>query len=111
MPPAHFPIQQHNRKSSNFLLPVTLFSLAQMTSTLVQRHVLWSYRPYQNLGKIDHDLHYRVFDDVTCKPPIVTKSEKHCDNLKFFLAHDTRGAGKNFEKESERPQQRLREKN
>ena len=74
-----------------------------MTSALVQRHILWSYRPYQNLGKIDRDLHNRVFDDIICKPPIVTKSEKHFHNLNFF-AHD------NFEKESETPQQCLREK-
>ena len=31
---------------------------------------LWSYRPYQNLGQIDHNLHNHVFDDVICKPPI-----------------------------------------
>ena len=51
--------------------PVTLFSLVQMTSNVVQRHVLWSYRPYQNLGQIDHNLHNHVFDYVICKPPIV----------------------------------------
>ena len=36
----------------------------------VQRHVLWSHRPYQNLGQIDHNLHDHVFDDVISKPPI-----------------------------------------
>ena len=41
-----------------------------MTSNLVKGHVLWSYRPYQNLGQIDHNLHDHVFDDVICKPPI-----------------------------------------
>ena len=30
---------------------------------LVQIQVLWSYRPYQNLGQIDHNLHDHVFDD------------------------------------------------
>ena len=61
-----------------------------MTSKLVQRHVAWSYRPYKNLGQIDHDLHNHVFDDVICKPPIAIKFEKHFDNLKFsFLM--TRG--------------------
>ena len=82
-----------------------------MTSNLVKRHGLWSSRPYQNLGKIDHDLYNRVFDDVICKPPIVTKSEKHFDNLKFFWPMTQGELEKNFEKESERPQQRLREKN
>ena len=66
-------------------MPVTLFSLVQMTSDLVQRHVLWSYRSYQNLGQVDHrqvdhnyqnlgqvnhNLHNHVFDDVICKPPV-----------------------------------------
>ena len=32
---------------------------------------MWSYRPYQNLEQIDHNLHYPVFDDVIYKPPIV----------------------------------------
>ena len=31
---------------------------------------VWSYRPYQNLGQIDHNLHSHAFDDVICKPPI-----------------------------------------
>ena len=31
-----------------------------MTTNLVQRHVLWSYRPYQNLGQIDHNLQNHV---------------------------------------------------
>ena len=52
------------------LLPVTLFSFVQMASNSVQRHILWSNRPYQNLGQIDHNLHNHVFDDVICKPPI-----------------------------------------
>ena len=25
---------------------------------------MWSYRPYQNLGQIDHNLHNHFFDDV-----------------------------------------------
>ena len=37
-----------------------------MTSNLVQRHVLWSKTPYQNLVQIDHNLHNHVFDDVIC---------------------------------------------
>ena len=40
-----------------------------MTSNLVQRLVVWSYRPYQNLEQIDHNLHRQDFDDVICKPP------------------------------------------
>ena len=28
-----------------------------------------SYRPYQNLRQIDHNLHNHAFDDVKCKPP------------------------------------------
>ena len=50
---------------------ITLFSFAQITSNLVQRHAVWSYRPYQNLGRIDCNLHHHVYDDVICKPPIV----------------------------------------
>ena len=41
-----------------------------MTSNLVKRQVLLSYRQYLNLGQIDHNLHNHVFDDVLCKPPI-----------------------------------------
>ena len=29
------------------------------------------YRPYQNLGHIDFNLHNHVFDDIICKPPIL----------------------------------------
>ena len=29
------------------------------------------YRPYQTLGHIDFNLHYHVFDDNICKPPIL----------------------------------------
>ena len=53
------------------LWPVTLCSLVQITSNLLQRHAVWSYRPYQNLKQIDHNLHDHVFDDVICKPSIV----------------------------------------
>ena len=42
-----------------------------MTSNLVQRKTLWSYRPYQDLGQIDHNLHNHAFDDIICKPPIL----------------------------------------
>ena len=41
-----------------------------MTSNLVQRHVVWSCRLYQNLEQIDHNLHRQDFDDVICKPTI-----------------------------------------
>ena len=44
--------------------------IVQITSNLVQMHVVWSHRSYQNLGQIDHNLHSHVFDDVICKPPI-----------------------------------------
>ena len=37
---------------------------------LVQRHAVWSYRLYQNLGQVDHNLHNQGFDDVICKLPI-----------------------------------------
>ena len=43
-----------------------------MISNLIQRHTVWSYEPDQNLGEIDHNFHYHVFDDVTCKPPILS---------------------------------------
>ena len=60
--------------------------LVQMTSNLVQRHVLWSYRPYQNLGQIDHNLHNHVFDDVICKPPI--EFCWSCDGYYIINIHD-----------------------
>ena len=41
---------------------------------LVQRHVVWSYRSYQNLEQIDHNLHNHVFNDVLCKPPKLLRS-------------------------------------
>ena len=44
--------------------------MTQTTSSLVQRHAVWSYRPYQNFGQIDNNLHYYAFDDVKIKPPI-----------------------------------------
>ena len=37
--------------------------VGQMTANSVHRHVLWPYRPYQNLGQIDYNLHNYVFDD------------------------------------------------
>ena len=69
-------------ESSPTSFPLTLVSLVQTTSNLVQRHVLWSYRPYQNLGQIDNNLHNHVFDDVMCtEPPIVVKVAEHaCDD-------------------------------
>ena len=54
-----------------------------MISNLIQRQVLRSYKPYQNLGQIDHCLHNHKFDDIICKPPIAIKFERHFDNLKF----------------------------
>ena len=45
--------------------------VVQMTSNLVQRYVLWSYWPYQNLGQINHNLYTHVFDDAICTPLIV----------------------------------------
>ena len=50
--------------------PIVLFSLVQIASNLVQRHVVWSYRPYLNLRQIYRNLHDHIFDDVICKPPI-----------------------------------------
>ena len=46
---------------------ITLLSLVQITSNLVQKHAEWYYTPYQNLGQIDRNLHYHVFDDVISK--------------------------------------------
>ena len=50
--------------------PITLVSLVPMTSALVQRLYVWSFRTYQNLEQIDPNLHNHAFDDVICKPPI-----------------------------------------
>ena len=47
----------------------------------VQRHVLWSYRPGQNLGQIDHNLHNHVFDDVICKPHSVLYNDTNHSRL------------------------------
>ena len=65
-----------------------------------ETHVVWSYRPYQNLGEIDHDWHSHVFDDVICKPPIVYLDNLHvlkdltsllclCDIIDLPLLHLT----------------------
>ena len=45
--------------------PQSIFSY-NIIENSVQRHILWSYMPYQNLGQIDHNLHNHVFDDVIC---------------------------------------------
>ena len=71
----HLYCGSHDGGQENAPSPFSLFSLVQMTSNLVQRHVLWCYRPYQNLGQIDHNLHNHVFDDVICKPPIVSTTK------------------------------------
>ena len=42
-----------------------------MASNLVQRYAIWSYRPYQNLWKIDYHLRSHIFDEVIRKPPIL----------------------------------------
>ena len=31
---------------------------------------MWSYRPYQNLGQINHNLRSHIFVDVICEPTI-----------------------------------------
>ena len=51
---------------------LTLFSLVQIVSNLIGRHVGLSYRSCQNLEQINHNLHNHVFDDVICKPLIQT---------------------------------------
>ena len=40
--------------------------MIQATSNLLQKHVVLSYRPYPEFGKIDHNLHNHVFDEVMC---------------------------------------------
>ena len=96
-PPAQFPIEHNFRtKILQRLLPITLLSLVQMTSNWVQRHILWSYRPYQNLGQVDHNLHDHVSYDVICKPPIHGNYPKYMADM-FVPAqqihnHETRHA-------------------
>ena len=34
-------------------------------------YIKWSYKSYQNLGLIDHNLHDNALSDIICKPPIV----------------------------------------
>ena len=46
------------------------FDLFEITSNLVQTHIVWSCTTCQNLGQIDHNLHSHVIDDVICKSPI-----------------------------------------
>ena len=58
------------QKILQLLWPITLFSLVQISLNLVERHVPWSHRLYQNLGQFDYDLHSYAFDDIICKPPI-----------------------------------------
>ena len=57
-------------KVLQILWSITLFSLAQMISNLIHRHTVCSYRPYQNLGEIDCNLHNHIFDYIICQPPI-----------------------------------------
>ena len=68
---AHQPIFPYNIiENSPYSLPLTLLSRIQITSNLIQRHIVWSYKPYQNSEQIDHNLHNHVFDDVIYKPSI-----------------------------------------
>ena len=66
-----------------------MFSLVKITANLVQRHVVGSCRPYQNLGQIDHNLHNHVFDDIISKPPIdqsaMTSVEIKCQFINLLL--------------------------
>ena len=49
---------------------------------MVQRHAVWSRKPYRNLEQIDHGLHNHVFDDVICKLSI-----PYIVNQDFFHNH------------------------
>ena len=70
-PCSHQPIFPYNIiEHSQTSLALTLFTMVQMTSNLIYRHIVCFYRPYQNLGQIDRNLHDHVFGDVVCKPPI-----------------------------------------
>ena len=42
---------------------------------MVETHVVWSYRPYQKLGQINHDLHSHAFDEVIRKTRYVQPAE------------------------------------
>ena len=53
----HFPIYHRIQ-----LLRPT--SLVQITSNLVYEHVMWSHRPFENLGEIDHNLCNYISHDV-----------------------------------------------
>ena len=50
---------------------------------MVHRHAVWSYRPYQNLEQIDHNLHNHVFNDVIWKPPIAKDARQKKPGLSF----------------------------
>ena len=68
-PPAIFPYNiienpgTYLARNSDF---IDLNNFKFGTETLV-----WSFKPHQNLGQIDPNLHNKVFDDVICKPPIL----------------------------------------
>ena len=55
---------KHNRTSSYSIGLYNCFSLLQMTSDSVQRHVAWFYRRHGKLVQIDHNLCDHAFDDV-----------------------------------------------
>ena len=68
---AHQPIFPYNIiENSPTSFARNSVSVVQMTSNFVQRNVLWSYRPHQNLRQMEHNLHNHVFYDVICRPPI-----------------------------------------
>ena len=58
---AHQPIFPYNMigNSQTSLAHNSVF-IVPKNFKLVQRHVVWSYRPYQNLGQIDDNLHNHV---------------------------------------------------
>ena len=70
-------------ENSSTSLALTLFLSVQITSNLVQGHVVWSYRLYQTLEQIYHNLHSHGFNDVICKPPPCVTSESR---IFLFLA-------------------------
>ena len=75
--------------------PIFLFNITENSQTslanntvliganifkMVHRHIGQSYKPYKDLGQIDHNLHNHVFDDIICKTSI--------HNVKFHLSSD-----------------------
>ena len=68
-----------------FSLKVKLFLFVQISSNLVQRHVVWSYRPCPNLEQIDNNLYNNFLMNLYAnhhieKKPLMKPEVNQCYN-------------------------------